>query len=123
MSKLDDLLKQHADATRTLSEVNRELREATGLPHGWSIDTTGGPMAGGVALYGPNCDHNREEEDRVTISVSSGSQYGKVFSIWDHERGTSSVWVDPEAVRAAMRIYDMREAEDKEARDKKRAGR
>lgn len=110
MSTLDEMVARRKRLRDELAAVDEEIREHTDLPEGWEIDPGNGLMAGGVTL------HRRAsyDGDAASICVYGGSQGSGFFIRDDHD---TSIHVEPEAVRAALRIYDLKEA----ARKKKRA--
>ena len=107
MSTLDEMIARRKRLQEELAAVDERIRNHTNLPDGWEIDPGNGLMAGGVTLHGM--------EDGVCVSICAyGGTQGSGFFIRDE--GNASVHVDPEAVRAALRIYDWKEAARKEKR-------
>ena len=125
MTTLTEMVAKREALQAELDKVDESIATRTDLPVGWTIDPGNGLMAGGVTLYGTGFRHNvshADEEVSVSICVSTGAQYGSVFFIKDHESMCRSLWIDPEAVRAALHIYDIQNEErEREARRKERA--
>lgn len=116
MNILNETIAKREKLSQEIDKLNEKIKEMTDLPDEWEVDPGHHElMAGGVALHGHCCASEREDES-VSISISNGGQYGAVFYIRDNHRGTCSPWIDPEAVRAGLRIYDMIEKEKKEKR-------
>ena len=111
MPTLDEMVAQRKRLRDELAAVDEQIREHTDLPEGWEIDPGNGLMAGGVTLHHPGS----YDGDAVSICVYGGAQ-GSGFFIKDE--GDTSAHVDPEAVRAALRIYDLKEAARRKARMK-----
>lgn len=105
--ELQEKLDKRKALAAELEALDADIRESTMLPYGWSIDPGTGHMAGGVTLWGSAIDGEGGSEEEVSICVYGGSQ-GAGFFIRDHDRGTTSPHVDPEAVKAALRILDLK---------------
>ena len=121
MAELNELLEKRASLAKELDGLDGTIKEMTDLPYGWEIDSGHGHMAGGVTLWG-SVDDGDGRREQVSICAYSGSQ-GSGFFIKDHERGTESPHVDREAVKAALRILDIKDAEWKKKMDEDRAER
>lgn len=104
---LAELLERKAELDRETQALDEQIRTLTELPDGWYIEPGMGLMAGGVTLCGTS-DHSGQEI-QVSICVYGGSQ-GSGFFIRDHDRGVTSPHVDPEAVKAAFRVFRLKKS-------------
>ena len=81
------------------AQIERSLREQLGLPCGWYIDQSA--SAADVTLLGS------DDGDEIAIHIRASNGGDDRFFIIDSD-GDEGQRVDPEAVRAALRVYDLR---------------
>lgn len=122
---INRLIAERDELEKKLDAVNDEIREGADIPYGWRV---GSPddrqiMYGEVTLFG--ADARAEggvegwdaDDSRVALSIWDGGQYQAAIVITDFEHDTKSPWINPEAVRALLALYDEMKAKKKRDRE------